>query len=401
MTDRFFRATGEPRQFGLRESPVAFAHEAARFAGQAGMPDRALAYDLKQAGVYIFHNWPGRKVFMDGRLEVPDRETFETYVRLENMLNEGRRGWAEPLRRLGEPLILLGHTKEFGAEATLLVDPGWRCVYFDAIASVFLSNGRSDLNATFPGVDFAARHFHDEKWRAFHQQPEGIAEGKALLNLGVALEYREGLSGGLPIVDHALGRTSLSPGDRRRSRKRRKLDAARSVLLEHDRRPESAAAGPGRAVGHRSRHLCLPRPAIASAVRSSSIRPTRLPRRRFFVRSKLVGCATRPATLIEDRNLTSDRVNADELAQRVAALLEEGRFEAVLPCFTDAEGRGIVPDWATSDRVATTLLHLGRPADAQRVWERAVAPAVDSPPPEPDCHCGACVAGLRGRPSRL
>ena len=199
VTDRFFRATGEPRQFGLRESPVAFAHEAALFAGQAAMPDRAIAYDLKEAGVYIFHNGPRRKVFMDGRLEVPDRETFETYIRLENMLNEGRRGWAEPLRRLGLPLILLGHAKEFGAEATLLVDPGWRCVYFDAIASVFLSNSRGDLNAAFPGLDFAKRLFHDPEWRAAPPEPRAIAEGKALLNLASALAFREGLSGRLPI----------------------------------------------------------------------------------------------------------------------------------------------------------------------------------------------------------
>ena len=96
-------------------------------------------FDLGQAGVYLFHNGPQRKLFIDGRLEVPGRETFETYVRLENMLNEGRHGWAEPVRRMGDPLILLGHAKEFGAEATLLTDPAWRCIYFDAVASVFVA----------------------------------------------------------------------------------------------------------------------------------------------------------------------------------------------------------------------------------------------------------------------
>ena len=30
-----------------------------------------------------------------------------------------------------------------------------------------------------------------------------------------------------------------------------------------------------------------------------------------------------------------------------------------------------MPDWTTRDRVATTLLHLGRPVQARRVWERA------------------------------
>jgi tetratricopeptide (TPR) repeat protein len=89
--------------------------------------------------------------------------------------------------------------------------------------------------------------------------------------------------------------------------------------------------------------------------------------------------------LFEPHDLTSENTNApwrtgpenhgrDGLAQRVAGLLQEGRFEAVLPCFADAESQGITPDWATIDRVATTLLHLGRPADARRVWERAAAP---------------------------
>ena len=31
-------------------------------------------------------------------------------------------------------------------------------------------------------------------------------------------------------------------------------------------------------------------------------------------------------------------------------------------------------DWPTCDRVATTLLHLGRPDEARRIWDRAGAP---------------------------
>ena len=92
-------------------APLVYAHQAAQFAGRRGLPDRALVFDLGQAAVYLFHNGPQRKVFMDGRLEVPDRTTFATYVRLENMLNEGRLGWAEPVRRMGDPVILLDHKR--------------------------------------------------------------------------------------------------------------------------------------------------------------------------------------------------------------------------------------------------------------------------------------------------
>jgi tetratricopeptide (TPR) repeat protein len=385
LTGRFFRATSEPRQLGLRESPLAFAHQAAQFAGQAAMPDRAIAYDLSQAGVFIFHNGPGRKVFMDGRLEVPDRDTFETYVRLENMLNEGRRSWAEPVRRLGEPLVLLGHAKEFGAEATLLVDPGWRCIYFDAIASIFVANSRTELNASFPSVDFAARHFHDQKWRALPPQPHGIAEGQALLNLASALEYREGLSGKLPIS------IVLAAGHRfRQAIALDRESAANWTLLGMccwDMIADLKVAPPGPAEPWDIARGILPAQASACFRRALELDPGDQVALSSFLRSLEARGMRDPArALFELHDLTSDNTNApsragqenntarEGLGQRVAGLLDEGRFEAVLPCFVNAERRGITPDWATSDRVATTLLHLGRNADARRVWERAAAP---------------------------
>jgi hypothetical protein len=384
VTGRFFRATGEPRRFGLRESPAVFAHDAARFAGQAGLPDRVLAYDLVQAAVTIFHNGPARKVYMDGRLQVPDQDTFAKYVRVENMLNEGRSGWAEPLRRMGEPLVLLGHSKEFGAEATLLVDPGWRCIYFDATASIFLSNSRRDLKASFPGVDFAARYFHDEKWRTFRQEPEGIAEGKALLNLGWALKIREGLSGMLPtsIVLSAGHRFRQAIADDRGSAENwTLLGTCCWDMIADLKTPPPGPAEPwdiARGMFPAQASYCFRRAleldpaseaASSSFLRSLEARGMRDPDRALNEPGDFAGdCARAPARPGRARD---DR---QWLARRVDRLLEEGRFEAVFPSIAEAEGRGIVSDWATSDRVASTLLHLGRPVDAQRVWERAVAP---------------------------
>ena len=43
------------------------------------MPMRGLAFDLAQAAVYLYHNSPERKPFMDPRLEVASKVTFETY----------------------------------------------------------------------------------------------------------------------------------------------------------------------------------------------------------------------------------------------------------------------------------------------------------------------------------
>ena len=67
-------------------------------------------------------------------------------------------------------------------------------------------------------------------------------------------------------------------------------------------------------------------------------------------------------------------VERDGLARMVDELLEQGQPEAAVRLFTETQGRGIAADWPTSDRVATTLLHLGRPAEASQVWEHAAAP---------------------------
>ena len=90
-------AVGDPPRFGFGEAPLAYAHDAARFAGRAGMPGRAVAYDLKEAGVYIYHNFPQRKVFVDGRLRVPDGANVR-HVRLDRGQAQRRREEAGPSR---------------------------------------------------------------------------------------------------------------------------------------------------------------------------------------------------------------------------------------------------------------------------------------------------------------
>ena len=161
-------------------------------AGRLGLRERALALDLRQAGVYLFHNGLEHKLFIDGRLEIPSRSTFEMFVRLSALLEEGRPGWAEAVPRIGNPLVLLDHAEDFGAEATLLSHAGWRCVYYHPVASVFVTAERTGPAGAIPTVDFAGRHFRDTSWREKQQVSMGLAEANALIRLVSELRRRPG-----------------------------------------------------------------------------------------------------------------------------------------------------------------------------------------------------------------
>jgi Tetratricopeptide repeat len=408
VSGQFFRSTGEQQQLGLRERPLVYAHDAARFAGQPSLPDRALVFDLTQAGVYLFHNGPGRKVFMDGRLEIPSRETFQTYVRLENILNEGRQGWAEPVHRMGYPLILLDHEKEFGAEATLLRDPEWRCVYYDAVASIFLSRRRG-IETSFPSVDFVMRHFHDPLWQAIPPVPWGLAEAKGLLDLGSAVQYRDRLTGRLPLSLRLLACD--------RFRQAIALDPTIAGYWTSlgiscwNMAPDPITSPPGPRTSWDIATGLLPAQATFCFCRAIELDPdeikTLMPLYHSFEvrgmrdaqqRVGLLIDRARVAVSVDGDGSTKASANQshpelereakllplrhrderDDLARTVGALLEQGQPEAAVRLFTETQGRGIAADWPTSDRIATTLLQLGRPADASTIWERAVAPSSPS-----------------------
>ncbi len=114
VTGRFFIHAEDCHRFGLRERPFYYAHAACRFASRPGLPGRALVFGLTQASVYEFHNGPARQVYIDGRLEVASRATFEAYVQLNKRLSAGEPRWANAARRLGDPLILVDHEDNIG-----------------------------------------------------------------------------------------------------------------------------------------------------------------------------------------------------------------------------------------------------------------------------------------------
>jgi tetratricopeptide (TPR) repeat protein len=397
---RFFRATAESRHLGLREAPLAYAHEAARFSARPGLPHQALVFGLRQAAVYLFHNGPQRKLFMDGRLEIPSRARFETYAALNRMLNEGRPDWVEPLRRMGDTLILLDHEDNFRAEATLLSGPEERCIYYDSIASVFVSRRRSDLEASFPTIDFAARHFHENAWRATGSLERRLGEAKALLNLKWAVGQRAGAHWSLRVS------LILLAGDRLRqvlaadpaavaswtlfgnslwsmaedvtaaiSGPHELWDPARGLLpaqatycyrraLESDPRAISALAQLAQAF--KARRMSDALPSVEARLRSAWAAET-------GAREEAgAGGRLRPAG--ESRHERAPGWEREGLSRAVRELLQGGRPEAAVGLFAEAEGDGFAASWPASDQAALTMLHLGRPAEARRTWERAANP---------------------------
>ena len=71
--------------------------------------------------------------------------------------------------------------------------PRWRCLYFDAIASVFVPRHGESSATGYPDLDFARAHFAGMNERsAPDERQRVVAEATALLRLGTVLRKRGG-----------------------------------------------------------------------------------------------------------------------------------------------------------------------------------------------------------------
>jgi tetratricopeptide (TPR) repeat protein len=386
VTGRFFSAVEDCHRFGLRERPFYYAHDACRFASRPGLPDRALAFGLTQAAVYDFHNAPARRVFMDGRLEVASRATFETYARLHVWLSQGDPRWKDVARRLGNPLMLVDHTDQATAEATLFADPEWRCVFHDGVAAVFLPWGQTEgdraLERAYPTIDFAAKHFARLVGPASSPGPgSALAEAQALLQVHSIFAYRAVAPWSLRIP---IGLVAM---DRAREALAQTTEAAdvwvalgnSALALVPDRDP---IAGPGApwdpAAG-------LPWAQATYAYREALQKD---PAKELVAPSLAATFAMRgmddARVALENRSAGGGAVAsqsalpplpADEsLASRLEDLLQRGRPAAAVSLAAEARSRGRVLPWVIADRIACTQLHLGDPTSARRIWREAVDP---------------------------
>jgi tetratricopeptide (TPR) repeat protein len=393
-TDGYYVHTGFPRHLGFREQPLQFAHEAVQFAGRPGLPDRALVYGLAQTGVYVFHNAPGRKPYMDGRLEMPDPRTFETYLRIDKLLGDRDPRWQAALAELGNPLVLLEHSYNHSSEAVLLTSPGWRCVYYDALASVFVPRGAADAGA-FPTVDFAARHFQGAAAPPTPAVPGAAArEQKALFKLSAALTatpeatWRWRVPAVLLSLDRGrlalaeqpeqadawalLGNSYWSLNPQPRVRPPGPADAWN---LEQGIYWAQATCCLRRAVALRPEH-----PGawnyLAQAYHARGMIDAQLAAWEQWLLHEPRATDEKRQEVAELRRLAAEQPLPEDSSGRlpdlVAALLRSGRPEAAAQLL-DAAGphERADWDWPFAEQAAGLYMHLGRPDDARRVWGQA------------------------------
>jgi hypothetical protein len=155
FTGDWARFMGEGKPLGLNEAEAWFAHGASRFAGRAGMPQRAYVAHFGQAAVYEFHNGPERKVFMDPRLEVMTQETFAAWEWIGKWIVAGDLQWQEVLRdeQGNLPAVVLDSRYSRDLIDGLYRTPGWRLVFADQAAALFLDDAtaqRLELPAVSP-----------------------------------------------------------------------------------------------------------------------------------------------------------------------------------------------------------------------------------------------------------
>ncbi|MBC7819627.1 MAG: hypothetical protein IAG10_22325 [Planctomycetaceae bacterium] len=153
ITGVWHQVCGESRSFGVGETPNWFIHTAAKFAGQPGFPQHAFVANNGQAAVYDYHNGPERRVFMDGRLEVCTEQTFRSYLLALQLMSDRDRRWEQIVRQGAPdmPVVILDSRFSRNAINGLHGTPGWRMVFADGTAAVFLEE-RLAIKLQLPAV---------------------------------------------------------------------------------------------------------------------------------------------------------------------------------------------------------------------------------------------------------
>ena len=394
----FYKMTGEGRTIGLGEEPLWYPHEAVRFAGRLGMPERFVGYHIGHASLYEYEHGPARKVFTDARLEVIGAELYERYMDLEHRITWDVPGWERALDDLGRPAVLLDNAAHAPAAATLLASRHWRCVWFDPVASVFVHDAYAGAVLTH-AVDFGARHFRPEP----ATDPKGIpaltASAKAVRNYVTAIPpTRADLTRPLVLLGlDSARRLQLADPDG--------VDGWKLLgQIEYAREPSTGGPVPRfRLAFDPVFDLSMVRATYALR-RAQELAPDdfttlmmlakvfedrRMDEAELSVLDPLV--RLRPINLLQRKTQVEKEARREQLRARLGPspprtwenlsdldrikgrLLDAGRVVGAADLLEFAyptEPRL----WEVTDQLATLRLHLGEPDRARALWEKAVKP---------------------------
>jgi tetratricopeptide (TPR) repeat protein len=383
-TGQFFRMTGEGRTIGLGEDALWFPHQAARFAGKAGMPSRFLSFHNGHAALFEYYHGPERKVYIDPRLEVAGPDLFRRYNELSARIKKDTPGWEAELREMGRPVVLADHFYNWEIVGTLLRSDHWRCVWFDAIAGVFVHDS-SGSEARADAVDFAARHFSTGPSRDSRDSAELIASSNAIV------KYVMMFGPGAGERTRPLAWLGLDDCRRLLRREPDSVDGWTNLGMielfrELPREPGTRFRAAFDPISDLSvvRATCALRHALELAPHKPLIASTL----RIAYDWRLMYEAALPLLdrIAQGREgLSRDEYeskmgtlpplswkNLSELDQIVTTLVGSGRAESAVSVLEKASRAERSP-WDIADRVGTLRLHLGQPVLARSAWERAVA----------------------------
>lgn len=161
---KFYRATRKPKEFGFGISGMFYPEGACDFILRNRISGN-IFNDMAIGGYLIWHLYPEKKVFIDGRLEVYSGDFFMVYQRLfqdHNFLGK-------TMNDYGVNCIILGHVIP-GTQSLirrLSEDKTWRVAYFDLTGIVFLRNTEDNREIIRKGMELSQSYKpgYAREWR--------------------------------------------------------------------------------------------------------------------------------------------------------------------------------------------------------------------------------------------
>ncbi len=394
-----YQAMGEGRTIGLGERPLWFPHDAVKFAGRAGMPERFLCFHNGHASLFEYYHGPRRKVFADARLEVIGPELYSEYIDLQRMIAADQPGWTERLQSQGNPGVLVDmvHARMADVAATLMAHPRWRCVWFDPIAAVFV---HESYPAALRPVDFTERHFRPDPETDPHGEPRQIASALALRNLASILiqRSRQAVARPLVLLGHGYAHRALraNPDSAEAWKLLGQIEQLRDPLASpepipryrmafdpiHDLSIVRATVALRNAL-ERGADDFTTLGSLANVYRTRGMLEASIPilerltqltpinRMQANLQSETAAALPGLKASLGSSQPASWK-NLSELDRAVSTRLDLGRVEEAARLLEDAygpEGR----TWELIDRIATLRLHLGQTDQARALWQSAVS----------------------------